>query len=92
MSVRRKTHSKKAKFQAALALITGQQTLAELTQQYGVHQSVLQRWKKELLENGANLYDRNARPKAEHKEIDSLQRKIGQLTMENDFLKKALGK
>ncbi len=51
MTVRRKTHSKKAKFQVALALITGQQTLAELTQQYGVHQSVLQRWKKELLEN-----------------------------------------
>lgn len=92
MSVQRKTHSKKAKFQAALALITGQQTLAELTQKYGVHPSVLQRWKKELLDKGETLFDRNARAKAEHKEIDSLQRKIGQLTMENDFLKKVLGK
>ena len=92
MSVRRKAHSKQTKFQAALALASGQQTLAELTQKYEVHQSVLQRWKKDLLDNGSSLYDRHAKPKTEQKEIEALQRKIGQLTMELDFLKKALGK
>jgi len=41
--------------------------------------------------NGASLYDRHAKPKGEHKEIEALQRKIGQLTMELDFLKKHSG-
>jgi len=92
MSTQRKQHSKQTKFQAAVALISEKSTLAELTQKYGVHQSVLQRWKKDLLDKGSSLYDRNTKPKGKHKEIDALQRKIGQLTMELDFLKKALGK
>ncbi len=75
-----------------MALISEKHTLAELSQKYGVHQTVLQRWKKDLLENGPNLFDSKTKPKAEHKEREGLQRKIGQLTMELDFLKKALGK
>lgn len=75
-----------------MALISEKHTLAELSQKYGVHQTVLQRWKKDLLEHGPNVFDSKTKPKSEHKEIDGLQRKIGQLTMELDFLKKALGK
>ena len=92
MSVKRVQHNKKIKFEAALALISEKQTLAELSQKYGVHQSVLQRWKKDLLENGAELFARCGKPKTEKQEMDALQRKVGQLTMELDFLKKALGK
>lgn len=92
MSMKRIQHSKKTKFEAALALISEKQTLAELSQKYGVHQSVLQRWKKDLLENGAALFSRGGKPKTEQQEMDALQRKVGQLTMELDFLKKALGK
>lgn len=92
MSTRRVQYSKKIKFEAALALISEKQTLVELSQKYGVHQSVLQRWKKEVLENGAELFSRGGKPKTEQQETDALQRKVGQLTMENDFLKKALGK
>lgn len=89
---KRKIYSKQVKFQAAMALIAEKHTLAELSQKYEVHQTVLQRWKKDLLENGPGLFDSKTKPKAEHKEKEGLQRKIGQLTMENDFLKKALGK
>lgn len=92
MSTDRKAHTKKVKFQAALDLISEKHTITELCQKYNVHQRVLYRWKKELLENGSSLFDRKTKPKPEHKEIDSLERKVGQLTMENDFLKKALGK
>lgn len=92
MSTERKTHTKKVKFQAALDLISEKHTITELCQKYSVHQRVLYRWKKELLENGSNLFDRKTKHKPEHKAIDSLERKVGQLTMENDFLKKALGK
>jgi transposase-like protein len=92
MSTKRKIYSKKVKFQAALALISEKHTLAELSQKYEVHQSVLQRWKKDLLEKGASLFERNGKPKTENKEIEALQKKVGKITMENDFLKKALGK
>jgi transposase len=92
MKQKRRIHSNSVKFQAAMALASEKYTLSELSQKYGVHQGVLQRWKRELLENGSSAFDLNAKPKAEHKEIDALQRKIGQLTMEVDFLKKALGK
>lgn len=92
MSTKRVQHSKKVKFEAALALISEKQTLAELSQKYGVHQSVLQRWKKDLLENGAELFARGGKPKTEKQEMEALQRKVGQLTMQLDFLKKALGK
>ncbi len=92
MSTERRGHTKKVKFEAALDLISEKHTLAELCQKYKVHQRVLYRWKKELLENGSSLFDRKTRPKPESRELDSLERKVGQLTMENDFLKKALGK
>lgn len=92
MTTKRKQYSKQSKFQAAIDLISEKHTLAELSQKYGVHQTVLQRWKRELSENGPRLFDRASKPKSENKEIDALQRKIGQLTMENDFLKKVLGK
>lgn len=92
MTTKRKIYSKQVKFQAALALLSEKYTLTELSQKYGVHQTVLHRWKRDFLENGANAFDRNAKPKPESKEVEALQRKIGQLTMEVDFLKKALEK
>jgi transposase len=92
MSVKRRRYSKQSKFQAAIDLLSEKHTLVELSQKYSVHQTVLQRWKRELSESGPHLFDRSSKPKSEDKEIDALQRKIGQLTMELDFLKKALGK
>jgi transposase len=89
---KRGIHSKQLKFQAAIALLSEKQTLTELSQKYGIHQSVLQRWKREVLENGPELFDRGVKPKSEDKEIEGLQKKVGQLTMEVDFLKKVLGK
>lgn len=92
MKPKRRIHSNAVKFQAAMALASEKYTLSELSQKYNVHQGVLQRWKRELLEKGAGAFDPGAKPKEENKEIDALQRKIGQLTMEVDFLKKALEK
>ena len=87
MTTKRKIPSKQLKFQAAIALLTEKCTLEELTQQYGVHYTALYRWKKEFLEHGSDLFARGGKPKTEAQAIDALQRKIGQLTMEIDFLK-----
>lgn len=88
----RKQHSVKTKLEAAIAMVSGKSPVAELCQKYGVHQSVLQRWKNELLEKGGDVFARVRKPRAGELSVDDFQRKVGQLTMELDFLKKALGK
>lgn len=88
----RKQHSAKTKLEAAIAMVSGKNPVAELCQKYGVHQSVLQRWKNELLEKGGDIFARVKKPKGGGHTVDDFQRKVGQLTMELDFLKKALGK
>ena len=87
----RKQHSKQAKFKAALELYKSEKTLSQICEEYGVHQSVVQKWKKQLLDAGAGIFEdrRGKKPVVDTK--DALERKIGQLTMELDFLKKALG-
>lgn len=92
MTTKRRIFSRQVKFQAAIALLSEKHTLAELSQKYGVHYTALARWKKELLEQGPAVFDKGAKPKSEAQEVDLLQRKVGQMTMEIDFLKKALGK
>ena len=88
----RRQHSSKVKLEAAIAMISGKSPLSELSQKYNVHPSVLQRWKNELLEKGIDIFTRRKKRTESGPTVDDLQRKIGQLTMDLDFLKKALGK
>lgn len=88
----RKLHPKQVKFKAALELVNGEKTLAQVSSEYGVHQSILKKWKKTLQEEGPCLFeDQRKKKKASDDGAADLQRKIGQLVMENDFLKKVLG-
>jgi len=91
MSKIRKQHSKQTKFKAAMEVIKSEKTLAEISKVYGVHQSVLHKWKKQLLEEGAELFEDRRQKSQAPDNTCALERKIGQLTMELDFLKKALG-
>lgn len=88
----RRQHSGKTKLEAAIAMISGKSPVSELSQKYGVHPTVLQRWKNELLEGGPEIFSRRRQKKEDGPTVDDLQRKIGQLTMDLDFLKKVLGK
>jgi len=88
----RRQHSSKTKLEAAIAMISGKGAVSELSQKYGVHPTVLQRWKNELLEGGPEIFNRRKQKKEDGPTVDDLQRKIGQLTMDLDFLKKVLGK
>jgi len=91
----RRNHSPAFKAKVALAAIREEKTIAELAQQYDVHPNQISDWKKQLLSGAEHLFERGA-PKgektvSEHK-VDELHAKVGQLTMENDFLSKALGR
>ena len=91
-----KKWSSAAKFEIALLAIKGETTLNELCKKYEVSPSQVHAWRKQLLEQGSQLFnkvDKTASITAEHERTQStLYEKIGQLTVERDFLKKCWGK
>lgn len=87
---KRRNHSPTFKAQVALAAMKGDKTLAELAQQYDLHPNQITDWKTQLLERAAQVFDG---PKPESgPDLKVLHAKIGQLTLENDFLEGALTK
>lgn len=92
MSRKRRTHSPDFKAKVALAVIKGDETLSGLARRYQVNANLIVKWKKLLLENSAEVFasGKGLAPDRES-EIKSLQAMIGEITMENDFLSKALG-
>jgi transposase len=88
MGVKRKQHSAQFKAQVAMAAMSGEKTLAELSAEYGVHPTMISTWKQELARRAGELFERGVQ-KAEgdqQKTIDELYRQIGQLKVERDFL------
>jgi len=94
---RHKKWSPSAKFEIALLAIKGETTLNEICKRYEVAPSQVHTWKKQLLEQGADLFAKNNKAAesaaADHEYLQKqLFEKIGQLTVERDFLKKSWGK
>ncbi len=87
-----RNHSPAFKAKVALAAVKGEQSLAELAQQYDVHPNLINQWRARLLEGAADVF--GPEPTASEPAIDVmvLHAKIGELTLANDFLAGALGK
>jgi transposase len=88
----RRTHSAAFKAKVALAAIKGEKTLAELAQQHDVHPNQITAWKAQVLDGVAGLFGGGAAETAPAVDLKVLHAKIGELTLENDFLAGALGK
>ncbi|WP_429555246.1 IS3 family transposase [Paraburkholderia sp. MM5477-R1] len=84
----RRTHSPAFKAKVALAALKGDKTLAELTQQFDVHPNQITDWKKQLQERVAEVFETGQTSAEPPVDVKVLHAKIGQLTLENDFLGK----
>lgn len=89
---RRFTSAFKAK--VAVAAIKGHKTVNEIAAEFGVHPNQVTTWKKQLLESAGDAFSKKnqIREKDVEAEKDRLYRQIGQLKVENDFLKKTVGR
>ena len=87
---KRRNHSPSFKAKVALTAARGDNTLAELSQQFGLHQTQIHQWRQQLMEQASSLFERSSVSKSDVKQIEQLHSKIGQLTMECDFLERGL--
>ena len=90
----RRNHTPAFKAKVALAAIKGDRTLAELAEQFDVHPNQITQWKVQLQEGASEVFGSAAGGAATTPSVDvkSLHAKIGELTLENDFLESALNK
>ena len=88
----RRTHSPAFKAKVALAALKGEKTLADLAQQFDVHSNQITAWKAQLVGGAAEVFGASGGATAPAVDVKTLHAKIGELTLENDFLSGALGK
>lgn len=90
----RRNNSPAFKAKVALTAIRGEQTLVELSLQFDVHANQIKQWKGQLLEGEAGVFGDEAKPEPAGPTVDvkTLHAKIGEMTLESDFLSRALGK
>jgi len=91
--MKRKKFSKEFKAKVAIEAIKGQRPVNELAQEFDVHPNQIARWKKDLLETAPEVFSQNKDREAKRIELerDQLFRKVGQLQIEVDWLKKKTG-
>jgi len=88
----RRKHKPAFRAKVALKAVRGERTVAELAQQYEVHPSQIADWKRMLLERAADVFGTTSASAAPVVDLKELHAKIGQLTLEKDFLQGALSK
>ena len=87
----RRNHAPAFKAKVALDALKGEQTLVEIAQRYQIHPNQITEWKRQLLEHAPDIFSKE-RKGEQLPSVKDLHAKIGQLSMENDFLSGALGR
>ena len=89
----RKRYSADFKAKVALEAIKGELTISQLGAKYGLHQRMINSWKKQAIDNLPTAFEQKANiAKTPDAEVEKLHAKIGQLVVERDFLAKAFGR
>jgi transposase len=89
----RRNHSPAFKAKVALAAIKGDRTIAQLAEHFDVHPNQITAWKSQLEGSASDVFGSGSGATgAPTADVKSLHAKIGELTLENDFLEGALTK
>ena len=86
----RTKHSASFKAKVSLEAVREQQTVPEIAKRYGVHPNQIYKWKKEFLDNIERVFERGEPQNNVPDREDELLKKIGELTVERDFLSRGL--
>jgi len=89
---RRKKHSAGFKTKVVLEALQERETIQELAKKYEIHPNQISTWKSRFLAGANIVFEQGIGKADDEKERSELYKKIGQLQVENDFLKKVLGK
>ena len=92
MKENRRKHSPSYKARVALEAVKGEETLITIAERFDVHPNQITKWKRQLLEGAPAVFGESAKASQEGPRLAELHAKIGELTMENDFLSRALGR
>ena len=93
MKSTRNKHTAAFKAKVALEAIAGHATVPELAKRYGLHPTQIFKWKKEFVEKAARVFEKDGERHDDGTEREAeLLKKIGELTIERDFLSKGLAK
>lgn len=89
---KRKSYASGFKTKVVLGVLQERETVQEIGRKYDLHPSQISSWKSQFLSNASTVFEKGASKTEDDKEKDALFKKVGQLQIENDFLKKVLGK
>lgn len=88
----RTKHSAAFKARVALAALQEQEPVAELARRYKIHSNVIYKWKQQLVEHAAQAFETQSEGGMSAEREAELLRKIGELTVERDFLSNGLAR
>ena len=94
MVKKRRRHPAAYKFRVALEALEGNKTISQLSSEHEVHASLIQAWKRQLLEEGPSVFATNGDGKQREQEAQEaeLYEQIGRLKMELEWLKKKVAR
>lgn len=89
---KRKNYTSGFKTKVVLEALQERETIQEIGKKYEIHPNQISTWKSQFLANANSVFEKGVIKTDDEKEKDELFKKVGQLQVENDFLKKVLGK
>ena len=89
---KRKTYSAGFKAKVVLEVLQERETVQGIARKYELHPSQISTWKSQFVSNASSIFEKGISKVEDDKEKDALFKKVGQLQLEIDFLKKVLGK
>jgi len=88
----RRKHSPEFKAKVALAAIKGEETTSQIASRFKIHPAQVRSWKKEFVQNASVVFKKSrSEERRLEKEMEHLYKKIGQITVERDFLARKSG-